>query len=324
LHKNLQNGLVKIRDKTGDFMLRYERCILATCPIPWDNTNSFAEDVFRSQIQHILKKGTKHIYIFGTAGEGYAVSESQFDLITQTFSDEMSVDNAKPMVGLISISLQTVIERIERCCAMGVRSFQLSLPAWGECTFSEIRSFFTETCGRFEDCSFLHYNCPRSKRLITPDEYGLLAKEFPNLIATKNGASSTIDIISLMRKAPQLRHFLTEFGFVTASLLGLHVGLLISIASINWKTAKIFYQACVDGKSQEIGNYATELEEIHDHLFRIIGQQGHVDGVFDKLFSKIADDNFPLRLLPPYGYADDESFHEFVKYVKETYPHWAG
>lgn len=263
-------------------MKRYEQCILATCSVPWDEDGR----------------------------------------ITGVFYETMIAGGAKPMVGIISLSLQTVIERIERSHEIGVRSFQLSLPSWGECTFSEIRHFFAETCGRFEDCSFLHYNCPRSRRMLSPDESGMLAGEFPNLVATKNGAGSPVQIVSLARKAPQLQHFLTEFNFAAGCLLGVDVGLLISVASIHWKRAKLFYRACRDRQIQEVDNYVAQLEEIHYNLFRIVGQQGHIDGVYDKLFSKMADPRFPLRLLPPYSYAKEESFFEFVNDLRENHPEW--
>ncbi len=303
-------------------MKRYEQCILATCPVPWDENYNFAEDIFRNQIDHIIKYGTKHIYIFGTAGEGYAVSDSQFNRITSVFAKQMIAAGAQPMVGVISLSLPTIIERIEYSYNLGVRFFQLSLPAWGECTFDEVRSFFNETCGRFKDCSFLHYNTIHSKRLISPNEYTILAEQFENLVATKNGAGSVVQIVSLARKTPQLRHFFTEMNFATAAMMGLDAGLLISISSINWKRARLFYHAGLNRQIDELSGYVVQLEEILGSLLRIIGRQGHIDGAYDKLYSKIADAGFPLRLLPPYGYAKDESFFEFVSYLREHYPMW--
>ena len=303
-------------------MKRYKQCILATCTVPWDENYNFAEDIFRKQIKHILRYGTKHIYIFGTAGEGYAVTDSQFNQITEVFYEEMKAGDSDPMVGIISMSLPSVIERIKWSYELGVRSFQLSLPSWGSCSFDEIRKYFAETCGRFSDCSFLHYNCPRSNRLISPDEYGFFADEFPNLIATKNGANTALDIISLTQNAPEMQHFLTEFSFAQAHLLGLDVGLLISVASINWKAAKLFYNSCVGKKVSEINKCILQLKDIHKNLFEIVGRQGHIDGVYDKMFSKIADNNFPLRLQPPYTYADDSSFLKFEEYIKNSYPQW--
>ncbi len=304
-------------------MKRYKQCILATCPVPWDEDYQLEEAVFRRQIRHILQHGTRNIYIFGTAGEGYAVSDSQFDRITRVFYEEMKDGGGEPMIGVISLSLQTVIERIEASRRRGLRLFQLSLPAWGECTFSEIRRFFTETSGRFKDCSFLHYNSPRSKRLITPNEYQLLAEEFENLIATKNGAGLPFQILSLVRKAPTMQHFLTEFNFATACSLGLQAGLLISVASMHWESANRFYQAGTDRRLSELSRYTSQLEDILNNLFRIVGPQGHVDGAYDKFFAKAANPRFPLRLLPPYGWAQEESFTEFMHWTLEHYPQWA-
>ncbi|HUX20377.1 MAG TPA: dihydrodipicolinate synthase family protein, partial [Spirochaetia bacterium] len=59
---------------------RYERCILATCCVPWDTEYRFDEPRFRSHLRRIIERGTDHIYIFGTAGEGHAVSDAQFEL----------------------------------------------------------------------------------------------------------------------------------------------------------------------------------------------------------------------------------------------------
>ena len=56
------------------------------------------EEVFRDQIRIHLRAGVKHLYVFGTAGEGYAVTESLFDSIVQVFADEMRRDpDAQPI-----------------------------------------------------------------------------------------------------------------------------------------------------------------------------------------------------------------------------------
>eukprot|EP01031_Cornospumella_fuschlensis_P011657 gene11657-14242_t len=154
---------------------RYRSCILATCCVPWHEDWRFAEEIFRRQVRHLIAAGIRDLYIFGTAGEGYAVTETQFDEITRVFLDETGREaDVQAMVGLISLSLPTVIERIERAAAMGARRFQVSLPSWGMLRDEEMSTFFRETCGRFPECEFLHYNLMRTQRLITPVEYGRL------------------------------------------------------------------------------------------------------------------------------------------------------
>jgi dihydrodipicolinate synthase/N-acetylneuraminate lyase len=111
-------------------MKRYPSAIMSTCCVPWDDRDRFAESIFRRGVRLALA-GTPHLYIFGTAGEGYAVTDRQFDEIVTAFADEMRQGGAEPMVGVIHLSLGTILERIERCRAAGVRRFQISLPSWG-------------------------------------------------------------------------------------------------------------------------------------------------------------------------------------------------
>src|SRR5689334_10284993 len=110
---------------------RYRACVLATCCVPWNERYEFEETIFRRSVRLLLAHGLRDLYIFGTAGEGYAVTESQFDEVTRAFLEATRDEGVQAMVGLISLSLPTVIERIERAQEMGARRFQLSLPSWG-------------------------------------------------------------------------------------------------------------------------------------------------------------------------------------------------
>src|SRR5262249_3270180 len=151
---------------------------------------------------------------------------------TRVFLEETRGDEVQAMIGVISLSLPTIIERIARAREMGARRFQISLPSWGALNDAELDCFFRETCGRFPDCEFLHYNLMRTGRIITGVEYGRLAARHPNLVATKNSTTDEARLRSLLTDAPQLQHFITEAGFARAALIG-ECGFLISVASIN-------------------------------------------------------------------------------------------
>jgi len=76
------------------------------------------------------------MYVFGTAGEGHAVSEPQFDRIVRVFADEVAAlakslkRELHPMVGVISLSTTTIQERIRLARDLGITDFQISLPSW--------------------------------------------------------------------------------------------------------------------------------------------------------------------------------------------------
>lgn len=301
-------------------MARYPACILATCVVPWDERGEFLELLFVDQVNRLLAL-TKHLYIFGTAGEGYAVTDRQFARITKVFHDAMRAGAAEPMVGVVSLSLGTIIERIDMARDIGVHDFQISLPSWGALTDAEVAAFFRETCGRFPDCRFLHYNLMRAKRLVTAEQYARLADAHPNLVATKNSTDAMDRLQALMRRAPTLRLFPTETGFLHASELG-ECGLLASVAPLNAKACRAFFEAGLHGQRALLLEMHKEIAELTRQLIELAGPDARIDGAFDKMLWKMHDDRFPLRLLPPYHGASEEGFGKFAELVRRDFPRW--
>jgi len=249
---------------------------------------------------------SKHLYIFGTAGEGYAVSERQFARIATVFREETGHAGTTAMLGIISISLATIIERIELGRALGYRHFQISLPAWGALSDGEVDTFFQETCGRFRDCSFLHYNLMRTKKLLTGDDYARLSAQHSNLVAVKTGSDDRQFLTDLVVKAPELQLCLSEFGY--AMLRNQHeCSLLISLASTNHRMAQEFFRA----RGEKLEAMSQEQHTILEALMTSVNGEAHMDGAFDKLLYRLHDPNFPLRLLPPYTAATEEMFAKF-------------
>ena len=278
-------------------------------------------DPFRRLVRTLLAELTRDLYVFGTAGEGYAVSETQFDQITRVFREETTQPGVQAMVGLISLSLTTILERIERARQMGFRHFQISLPSWGALTDHEVAVFFRETCDRFPDCNFLHYNLPRTKRVLTPDDYAMLANKHPNLVATKHGGDSMNQCLGLLSKAPQLQHFFTETGYGYASLSG-GCALLVSVASMNFTAARQYFEAGRKGDTVTLLEMHKELNSLTCELVAMGLTDAHMDGAFDKVFCKLHDPEFPLRLLPPYSGLKLETYERIAALVRDKYPRW--
>lgn len=284
--------------------------ILATAVVPWTSDWKFDEPRFRQQVQHIARNLTRHIYIFGTAGEGHAVSDAQFRQIATSFFNVAQEEKVTPMAGLISLSLSTMIDRIEWARELGYREFQLSLPSWAELNDAEVESFFAETCGRFPDCRFLHYNLGRARRILVATDYAKLMAAHPNLVAVKQTRAEPETVKSCMELSPRLRFYFTERGYLAARRHG-DCGLLISIASVNAARAKEY----VAGDDAAREKLFTGIEAMGRSLREVSAGRFHVDGAFDKMLYRVSDRSFPLRLLPPYQYASDEEFERFVNAI---------
>lgn len=300
-------------------MKRFPPSILCTCVVPWDEQGEFIKELFVDEVRRMLQV-TPHLYIFGTAGEGHAVNDRQFERITHVFHDTMRAAGGEPMVGVISLSLATVRQRIEFARELGVRLFQISLPSWGALTDDEVRDFFRIVCGGYRDCQFLHYNLLRAKRLISPELYAELAAEHPNFVGTKNTTDSIDRLRGLLTLSPELTHFPGEIGYVYASQLG-ECGLL---ASLTTSAAAIqeFFAAGRRGDLPLLHQRYTEISAIFKKLLAAVGPE-HIDSAYDKVLWKLQDERFPLRLLPPYQGASEEAFLRFAEFVRTRYPRWA-
>ena len=91
---------------------------------------------------------------------------------------------------------------------------------------------------------------------------------------------------------------------------------------MSWKHAKRFFEACVTKDNARIAEYINDTLDIGDGLERAYSGKTHMDGGIDKMYVKIHDPDFPLRLLPPYASTDDESFQTLIDHLKEYHPDW--
>lgn len=281
--------------------------ILATAVVPWTPDFEFDEEVFCRHIGRIAGSLTKQIYVFGTAGEGYAIDDRQFERIARVFGTCAREHGVNPILGLISLSLRTIISRIECGIKLGFRNFQISLPAWGALNDWELNRFFAETCGRFPNCSFHHYNLRRAGRLLTAADYARVASAHPNFVAIKSSATDPAVVADLLTISPRLRIYFTEIGYAVARRTTDDVGLLISLASINFGRAWDFVQGTQVQREKEITNFGTMIEELQ----QLAAGRFHMDGAFDKMLARFSDPGFPLDLLPPYASATEADWVQF-------------
>ena len=288
---------------------RYPRVMLGTCVVPWRPDGTCDQRLFRRTVRHAVQTLGPHQYIFGTAGEGYAVTDRQFDAIGRVFVDEMRAAGGEPMIGVISLAQGTVQERIALALDWGVREFQLSLPAWGALEDAELDRFFAETCGLFPTARFLHYNLARTKRVLTGADYARLAARHPNLVAIKMGGENVPGLrdVASAADAAGVRCFFTEFGYhALAASSG--CGLLCSFAGCEPALARRWFSASIPERVA----LEPAFRAIHAAVKSALAGAAYMDGAYDKLYVKRHFPEFPLDLLPPYRGATEAQFERFL------------
>lgn len=298
--------------------------ILCSCTLPWTDRFELDESLFRDVVRGQLTKGHTSIYLYGTAGEGYALTLKQFESNSRVFAEETEGKTSLRQLGIIALSIPQIQERIEVGRGLGFASFQLSFPSWGELNDLERDLFFETTCGRNPGCSFLFYNVPRGLRWLSPEEISVLAERHPNLVAVKwAGRVGMSTIRSAVEQAPQLCHFVGDIGYAEASLQGLTCGQLISMAASNRLLANKLFELGQTGSDK--GRLREFLKDLNHHssILRDLPMNGsHMDGAYDKLIFRLHHPGFPLRLLPPYLGASEEAFAIYRNRMHDELPHW--
>ena len=291
----------------GTVQTRYPQSNLAACMLPW--TERFELDVprFEQHIQATLDDGYECLYLMGTAGEGYALSDGRFKDIVQIFANNTVRGGLDPQIGVIGISMEQVIERAGFAHDLGIQMFQISLPSWGALDEMEALLFFKTVCGTFPEARFLHYNLPRAKRIISGAEYRRIIEHVPNLVATKNSSTDYARTADLMTHVPELQHFFLESNFAMGCTMG-ECSLLCSYGGLFPKTTWKFFQSGMRKDFLELFRITKLFYDVGARLFSHCTRE-LIDGSYDKTFVWLRDPEFSNRLLPPYiGLSVEESF----------------
>jgi dihydrodipicolinate synthase/N-acetylneuraminate lyase len=304
-------------------MARYPQTVLASCEIPWDEREQLIEEVFRHEVRMVLEMGFNHLYIFGTAGEGYAVDTARFRQIVQIFAEETRGDDIHPQVGVIGLSTANIVERIAVAHDMGFRTFQISLPSWGVLNDVELLTFFKDVCGAFTDSRFLHYNLPRAKRLLTGADYRRVADAVPNLAATKNTGGGAQRASDLMRHAPDLQHFFGEDNFTHGCMFG-ECSLLASLGPLAPRKTWQYFAAGRDGRLDELLTLHHGFLSLLGDVFGPLLALERIDGAYDKLIVRLGGlEQMPLRMLSPYQGLGEEEYQAAKRVFDEKYAGWS-
>ena len=303
-------------------MARYPQSILVSCEIPWDEDEQLLEDVFRKEVRRTLSEGFNDLYIFGTAGEGYAIDTARFGQIVKVFYQETRGERVRPMVGIIGLSTANIVERTAIAHDIGFRVFQTALPSWGALNDSEVMTFFRDLCGAFADSQFLHYNLPRAKRVLGGADYQRLIEAVPNLVATKTTAGGIEAASDLMRHASELQHFFGERNFPHGCMYG-ECSLLASFAPMAPHKTRELFEA---GRSRHVEKLFTLQHGFLDmstDLFGSLRGENRIDGAFDKMIVRLGGlEDMPIRLLSPYQGFSEEQYQVCEAVIHERYPDW--
>ena len=167
--------------------------------------------MFRLQIRHLAESGFRHVYVFGTAGEGYAVDSARFRQVIEAFGDETAKHGITPMVGVIGLSTANVLERLAHRVRPRIPRVPVLAARVGGARGRRghpLRRGGLRRLPRRGVPALQHGD--HVGRLVTGPLYRELVARVPNLVATKTMTGDLGVVAGVVREAPELMHFLTE------------------------------------------------------------------------------------------------------------------
>ena len=301
---------------------RYHQAILVSCEIPWSESEELLEDVFRTEVRTTLEH-YNNLYIFGTAGEGYAVTVPQFTNIVRIFREETNLEEVYPMVGAIGMSTPQVVEKVGIAYDAGFRVFQIALPPWGMLNDNEYVTYFKDVCCNFPDAKFLHYNLIRGRRILVARDYRRLEAAVPNLVGTKSTGLSVAETHELASQT-ELQHFYGESNFAIGCAVG-ECSLLSSYGALFPTKTKEYFDYGVTGQLDKLLHMQVQYLSVGSTFFGPAGNGlSRIDGAYDKMIVRASGIDMPLRLLSPYEGFDEETFEACVKALRDKHSDWLG
>lgn len=289
---------------------------LVSVPIPWDQNGLFSPDLFRKAIQKLLQEGCDGLYLFGTSGEGYAITDEEFIQIVDVFVEATTNFTGFLQVGCLGLSSDQVKNRCRIVAERGLQSVQITLPFWKELNDTELMYYFSDVCGSFPMMSFLLYNNPRNKRRLKGKELEAIHDVTPNLKGAKTGSGAWLDFFELITESPSLVHFVTEAAFLFSYGLG-SVGLIPSINYVFPQKSRAYYEAVKVNDLNTARRLHRDIVRFFHKTAVPLIQKGYIDGAIDKAYARIGGMDMPLDIKSPYIPLSSENF-EWLRSVVQS------
>jgi dihydrodipicolinate synthase/N-acetylneuraminate lyase len=280
---------------------------LVSVPLPWDQDDQFSPDLFHKAIQKLLQEGCDGLYLFGTSGEGYAVSDDEFTQIVDVFNESTDDFSGFRQVGCFGLSSDQVKNRCRIVLEVGLQSVQITLPFWKELNDLELVRYLSDVCGSFPELSFLLYNNPRNKRKLKGKELEELHGINPNLYAAKTGSGTWLDIFELITESPSLVHFVTEPAFLFSYGLGT-VGLIPSSNYLFPQKSRAYYNAVISNDFHVAHRLHKDIIRFFHKTAVPLVHKGYIDGAIDKAYARIGGMDMPLNMKSPYRSLSNEDY----------------
>ncbi|MEN6532984.1 MAG: dihydrodipicolinate synthase family protein [Bryobacteraceae bacterium] len=189
-------------------------------PIREDDSIDWAR--LADEIDVLTASGAQGIYSNGTACEFYAQSEKEFDRVGSLLAEKCERASVPFQIGASHMSPQLSLERVRRAAQWKPAAIQVVLPDWYPVTNAEACDFLAKVAEVCAPIGLVLYNPPHAKRVLQPEDFGVLAQSVPSLLGVKVARSDAEWCGEFKRHAGRLSLFVPGNNLATGHGNGAH------------------------------------------------------------------------------------------------------
>ena len=267
-------------------------------PINTDDSIDFVR--LADQLDTLLSSGVNGIYCNGTACEFYAQSEDEFDQISLLLAERCERHRLPFQIGASHTNAQTSLERVRRAAQLKPSAIQVILPDWVSPNVEEVIMFLQRVGESTGDIKLVLYNPPNAKRVLTPKDYGRVAREVSSLAGIKVLDGDASWYAEMRSQAPHMALFVPGHHLATGKPLGAS-GSYSNVACISPWAACRWYRMIEEDHASAMRIEASICKFLSENL-----NDDLPNAAKDKLLAAIGGwSSTGTRLRWPYRWYDD-------------------
>ncbi|HFI0500850.1 TPA: 4-hydroxy-tetrahydrodipicolinate synthase [Streptococcus suis] len=186
------------------------RGIISPILTPMNEDESVNHEELRRQIDRLISNGVHGLFIFGTNGEGYILSEEEKIAVMQTTVDQTA--GRVPVyasTGLIGTA--DTIRLSRKAKEIGVDVISIITPSFAAASQEEIYTHF-KTVAEAVDLPIVLYNIPaRTGNAISPGTVGKLS-QISNIVGVKDSSGNFDTILQYIEQTRDRKDFAVLSG----------------------------------------------------------------------------------------------------------------
>jgi len=260
----------------------------ATLLLSWNSDETLDYARTTSDLTTLIAMQVSGIYINGTAGEFYSLTEHEFDQIALLLTEHCEVANVPFQIGASHMSAQISLERLKRSVALAPATFQIILPDWYPLTDEEAIDFLYRMADAAEGIGLVLYNPPHAKRVLSPETIGLLAREVPSLVGVKVAGGNDAWYASLRQHLSKISVFVSGHHLASGFSQGAQ-GSYSNVACLHPRAAQHWWE-CMSTDLPK----ALEMEQriqcfMNEHIIPFITNEKFSNAAVDRFLAQIGD-----------------------------------